>query len=135
RYASKVIGSLMTGCTIYANQSPRPADADEAIDIARPAADFLLSISSAPAAAMEYFPPTYHGAKPTDRENDNFTMLISPAEAGQGYLNLYDVVPDSKYLNAARRIAETYGKRQLPSGTWPLKVGRRTDEPIAPNEL
>src|SRR5262245_51502802 len=40
RYASKVIGGLISGCALHAKQSPRPADADQAIQIARAAADF-----------------------------------------------------------------------------------------------
>ena len=45
RYASKVIGGLMTGCAMYATQSPRPADADHALEAGRRAAEFLLSVS------------------------------------------------------------------------------------------
>lgn len=135
RYASKVIGSVMSASAMYASQSPRPADADEALAVGRGAADFLLSIRAAPGSRLEYFPPTYHGAKPTERENDNYTMLMSPAEAGQGFLDLYDVTRDERYLDAAKRIASTYAKLQLASGTWPLKVDNRTGEPIAPVDL
>src|SRR5687768_12758386 len=52
RYASKVIGSLVSGCAMHASPSPRPDDADEAIDIGRRAADFLISISHAPGTAL-----------------------------------------------------------------------------------
>jgi hypothetical protein len=135
RYAAKVIGSLVSGCAMYARESPRPADADDAIAIGRSAADFLLSISGPSGSKLEHFPPTYHNAKPTDRENDNWTMLMSPAEAGQGYLDLYDVTNDPRYLDGAKRIARTYSKLQLPSGTWPFKVDNRTFEPLAPIEL
>ena len=135
RYSSKIIGSLLTGCSIYARQSPRPPGADEAIQIGRAAADFLISISGPPGAALESLPPTYHGAKPTERENDNWTMMMTPAEAGQGYLDLYDVTKDRKYRDAARRIAAGYAKLQLPSGTWYLKVDNRTGEPLAPIDL
>ena len=131
RYSAKLIGSLLTGCSLYATQTPRPADADDALEIGRRAADYLLSISGPAGTPLEYCPPTYHDAKPTERENDHWTMLISPAEAGQGYLDLHDVTPDAKYLRAAERIATTYGKLQLPSGTWPLKVDNRTGQPIA----
>jgi hypothetical protein len=135
RYASKVLGALMTASALYAGQSPRPADADRALEIGRRVADFLLEISCPAGSPLEYFPPTYHAARPTERENDNWTMLISPAEAGEGYLNLHDATHDPKYLAAARRIADTYRKTQLPSGTWHLKVDNRTGKPIVENEL
>jgi maltose/maltodextrin transport system substrate-binding protein len=135
RYASKINGSLISGCAMYASQAPRPDDADDAIDIGRRAADYLISISSPAGAPLKHFPPTYHGAKPTERENDNWTMLMTPAEAGQGYLDLYDATHDDKYLQAAGRIAETYGKTQRDDGTWPLKVDNTTGKPIAEIEL
>jgi maltose/maltodextrin transport system substrate-binding protein len=135
RYASKIIGALVSGCAMHASESPRPADADQSIKIARAAADYLISISGKAGTRLEYFPPTYHNAAPTARENDNWTMLISPAEACQGYLDLYDVTHDDKYLDAAQRIARTYAKLQLPSGTWHLKVDNRTNEPLAPIDL
>jgi maltose/maltodextrin transport system substrate-binding protein len=135
RYASKMIGSLASGCAMYAAQTPRPSDAEEAIAIGRAAADFLIGISAPAGARLEFFPPTYHGAKPTERENDNWTMLMSPAEAAMGYLDLYDVTRDARYLDAATRIAATYGKFQRESGTWPLKVDNRTGEPLAAIEL
>ena len=135
RYASKVIGSLVSGCAMYANQSPRPNDADAAIETGRRAADFLISISHPPGTPLEHFPPTYHGAKPTERENDEWTMLMTPAEAGQGYLDLYDATRDEKYLQAAVRIADTYRKTQRDTGTWPLKVDNRSGEPVAPIDL
>jgi maltose/maltodextrin transport system substrate-binding protein len=136
RYASKVIGGgVVSGCALYAAQTPRPADADDALATARRAADFLIALSAAPGTPLEFFPPTYHDAKPTERENDAWTMLMSPAEAGQSYLDLYDVTHDRTYLDAAARIAGTYGKLQLESGTWPLKVDNQTGRPIAEVEL
>ena len=135
RYASKVIGSLMSGCAMYASRTPRPADADDVLAVGAKAADFLISISAPTGTPLEFFPPTYHDAKPTERENDNWTMLMSPAEVGQGYLDLYAATGDTRYFDAAKRIAATYGKSQLPSGTWHLKVDNRTGEPIAPIEL
>jgi maltose/maltodextrin transport system substrate-binding protein len=135
RYASKIIGSLMSGCAMYATEATRPTDAKEAIAIARRAADFLILNSAPPKTPLEYFPPTYHGATPTDRENDNWTMMMTPAEAGQGYLDLYNVTQDAKYLQAARRIAATYTKLQDRAGTWPLKVDNRTGAPLTSIEL
>ena len=135
RYASKLIGAVMSAASLYATQSPRPADAEAALEIGRRAADFLLGISASAGTPLEFFPPTYHGVQPGERENDNWAMLISPAEAGQGYLDLYETTGDRKYLEAAKRIAATYRKLQLSNGTWHLKVDNRTGKPVAENEL
>jgi maltose/maltodextrin transport system substrate-binding protein len=135
RYASKTFSAVMSAASMYARRQPRPSDADDILAIGRAAGDYLITISKPAGEPLEFFPPTYHNATPTQRENDNWTMLISPAEAGQGYLDLYDVTQDKKYLDAAKRIAATYAKTQLPGGTWHLKVDNRTGEPIAPIEL
>src|SRR5262249_30795180 len=102
RYASKLIGAVMSASALYVNLSPRPADAEEAVEVGRHAGDFLLSLSGPAGSPLENFPPTYHGVKPGDRENEDWTMLISPAEASQGYLDLYDVTYDRKYFEAAK---------------------------------
>src|SRR5205823_5946110 len=115
--------------------TPRPPDADDALKIGARAADFLLSISYAPGAPLEYFPPTYKNNTPEDKEHEDQTMLISAAEVGQGYLNLYDVTHDEKYLTAVKHIADTYQKLQLPTGTWYLKIDVQTTKPIADIEL
>jgi hypothetical protein len=135
RYAAKLMGSLLTACARYAGQTPRPADAAEALAIGGRIADFLIGISGPPGTPLEYCPPTYHGAKPTERENDQWTMLISPAEAGQGYLDLHEATREPRFLEAARRIAVTYGKLQRPDGTWDLKVDNRTGHSLATIDL
>src|ERR1051325_326658 len=100
RYSSKLISAVMTASALYATQSPRPADAGEALEIGRRAADFLLGLSAPADAPLEFFPPTYHGVQAGERENDNWTMLISPAAAGQGYLNLYKATHERNNLEA-----------------------------------
>lgn len=123
RYSSKIISSILTACAL--DGSP------EAHEIARRAADYLLSITCKADTPLAGFPPTYHNAKPTERENDNWTLLFSPAEAGHGYLDLYNATHDEKYLTAATTIADGYARLQLPTGTWPLKVDNRTGKPIS----
>jgi hypothetical protein len=136
RYASKIIGGgVISGCSLYVQLKPRPKDADVAIEIARRAADYLSSISAPADSPLAFMPPTYHDAKPTERENDQWTMMMTPAEAGEAYLDLCDASSDHKYLDAAQRIAASYAKLQLPSGTWYLKVDNTTGKPVAPNLL
>ena len=60
-------------------------------------------------------------------------MMHYPADAALAYLELYDTTHDDKYLQAARRIAATYRKTQLPSGVWPLMAKVKTGEAIGPN--
>ena len=60
-------------------------------------------------------------------------MLIYPASAGQVYLDLFNTTGESKYFNAALRIAETYRKIQLQNGTWHLMVYLENGEPVTGN--
>jgi maltose/maltodextrin transport system substrate-binding protein len=135
RYSAKLIAAVMSAGPMYARQMPRPHDADDAIAISRRAADYLISISTAPGTRLENFPPTYHNIAPEDRENENQTMLISGAEAGGGYLDLFDATGDRKYSDAAVHIADTYARLQRADGTWPLKVDNRTAESVAEIDL
>ncbi|MGI8906738.1 MAG: hypothetical protein ACR2IE_09645 [Candidatus Sumerlaeaceae bacterium] len=135
RYSSKVIGSLLTATALYVTQKPRPADADQALKIGSRAADYLISCSLPLGSPLAHCPPTYNRAPTTERENDNWSMLISPAEAGNGFLNLYEVTTEPRYLAAARHCADAYQRTQLTSGTWWLKIDNRTGKPLAPIEL
>jgi len=127
RYAAKIIPAVLSAAAFTGTT--------EDLETGTRAADYLISISMPAGTPLEYFPPTYHNARPTDRENDNFDMLMTPAESGEGYLDLYDATHEQKYLTAATRIADTYAKTQLPNGTWHLKVDNRTGEPIVPYDL
>jgi maltose/maltodextrin transport system substrate-binding protein len=135
RYASKVLASVLTAGSLYAQQQPPPADAAQALKIARAAADYLIRRSLPDGSPLAGCPPTYDHAKPTERENDGWSMMISPAEAGQAFLNLYDATHDQKYLDAARRCADAYQRTQLASGTWHLKIDNATGAALAPVEL
>ena len=46
--------------------------------------------------------------------------------AGTAFLDLYAVTKDSTWLDAARHIADTLKKTQLPEGRWPFRVVPRT---------
>jgi hypothetical protein len=41
---------------------------------------------------------------------------------GKAYLSLYDVTKDERYLDGAKKIAETLAKKQGEDGTWPFRV-------------
>lgn len=120
-YPSKIIGSVIGSMVSYSKLSP--SDSIDAVTIARNAANYLISISEPQGAPLEYFPPTYIGeAAYTSKKYKGQFMIIYPAEAASHYLDLFDLTHDSAYFNAALRIAGTYTKLQLPSGTWKLKL-------------
>ncbi|MEI6914045.1 MAG: family 43 glycosylhydrolase, partial [Armatimonadota bacterium] len=121
-YPSKVIGAVVSGAAAYAQLKPRPRDTDEVLRIGRAAADYLIACSLPEGSPLEHFPLTYQGKQGANvkHADENRIMMIYPAEAGQAYLDLYDVVKDRKYLDAARSIANTYVKTQLPNGAWHL---------------
>jgi len=54
-------------------------------------------------------------------------------DAGNAFLDLYDYSGDEKYLEAAKKIADTYLKRQLDNGSWYQFVNHETGEPTAEN--
>src|SRR5262249_55667448 len=128
RYAAKIIGGgVGRGCAL--DGTP------EGVALAREAGGFLIGGSMPGDLPLAFMPPPHLNHPTPERENDRWTMMMTPAEAGEAYLDLCDVTSDRKYLDAARRIAQTYRKRQLPTGTWHLKVDNQTGEPIAPNLL
>jgi hypothetical protein len=55
-------------------------------------------------------------------------MTDKPAILGLAYLRLYRTTQNPMYLDAARKIAETLAKTQLPAGNWPFRVNPRTGE-------
>jgi hypothetical protein len=119
-YPSKIIGAVIGNMVAYSKLSP--SDAGTALTIAKNAANYLISISEPQGAPLEYFPPTYMGEANTSKKYKGQVMVIYPAEVAANYLNLFDVTHDSVYFDAALRIAGTYVKLQLPSGTWKLKL-------------
>lgn len=122
-YPSKIVGSIIQAMTIYSRLSER--ESEDAVQMARNAAKYLLSISFPPGSVLEFFPPTYldrtKGRAIARRLKDQ-VMMFYPAIVGSAYLDLYDVTGDKEYLEASIKIAETYSKTQLPEGSWPLMV-------------
>jgi hypothetical protein len=129
-YPSKIIGAVISGAAVYAHLEPRPEDSDKVIEIGKKAADYLISYHQASGTPYEHFPPTYQGKQWVKHANENVLMMIYPAEAAEAYLDLYDVVNDRKYLDAAKQVAGTYVKTQLPNGAWYLFVDVKTGQPV-----
>ncbi len=133
RYPSKIISAVIGGMTMYAALSPRREEADDALQIARSAAEYLIRVSEPAGAPLEFLPPTYAGRELAGGDNKGQMMLNFAATVGHCYLDLYDATKEGEFFEAARRIADTYKKLQLPSGSWPLKVKVETGEPTTEN--
>lgn len=140
-YPSKTIASILRAMICYAKLEP--GNAENAMKLARRAADYLLSISFGADHPLAYLPPTY-SFKGLDAEAVNKVapaawgcqgtmMMIYPVAAGLGYLALADATGDEKYFNAALRIAEYYQKTVLPCGSWYLLYDCETGKPLTNN--
>ena len=133
-YPSKIVGSIIQAMCMYAGLTTK--DREMAIRMAGNAASYLLSISFPAGSALEYFPPTYQERKLSThvaRKKKDQLMMFYPALVGDAYLDLYDITGLEKYLQASVRIAQTYAKTQLTSGTWPMMVWIESGEAVAKN--
>jgi maltose/maltodextrin transport system substrate-binding protein len=139
RYPSKIVGSAAAALAIYASQTPPPADAAEALQASRRAADYLLSLSFPESDARAFHPPLYHPTMFHDRlkghMDANHYMTFGGVETGMYSLDVHAATKDAKDLDAAVRIAGTYAKRQLPDGSWLMFVDPKDGSPVADNIL
>ncbi len=109
-WVTKHVSAGVSGMVYLAKHSSDAREKEEALTMARNAADFLISISFPEGQGLAHIPPMSFGPK--------WVKMHTPCLAGHAYLNLYDACKDGKHLLAAKRIAEVYKKLQLPSGTW-----------------
>jgi len=130
-YPSKIVGAVIGSMLVYHKLSP--TEGKDALIIAQRAANYLISVSDPAGAPLEYFPPTYRGEARTAREYKGQFMMIYPAEVAVNYLDLFDITHDPVFFRAATKIASTYLKLQLPSGTWKLKL-RENGKPVNDND-
>lgn len=119
-YPSKVISAISEGMLVYREAAPE--NAEKALEIAINAANYLMKISEPANALLAHFPPTYQGSARTAKPYQGQFMTIYPAKTALIYLDLFDVTQDARFKDEAIRIAETFVKLQLPSGTWKLKL-------------
>lgn len=122
-YPSKVIGSVVDAMLLYNKYFPAN---DSSLVIARKAADYLIAKAEPKGSQLEYFTQTYEGVQLAANVYGNEILMSEPAWTGTTFLNLYDKTKDKKYFTAAINIANTYIKNQLPSGTWYIRVNKKT---------
>ena len=134
-YPTKMHSGLIKAMVRYAKAVP--AHAEDAMKVARNAADYLISISEGEGRPLAGFPPTYEANEEYRKckagKYAGQTMLTYPQEAGSAYLELYEASGEAKYLSAARAIADRYLALQGADGTWPLKLYLKDGSPVVPN--
>ena len=129
-YPNKIIGSLVSVEAQIARNIP--ALREEALLIARNAAQFLIDQSRPEGDPLAFFPPTYYGDKAASSRDWNIgkTMTMDACYSGNAFLDLYDVTGDKLYYERALRIADTFAHIQRADGSFPIKVDFATGEPV-----
>lgn len=129
-YANKIIGNTVAVEAKLARFYPEYAD--EAIRIAKNAAQFLIDQSRPEGDPLEFFPPTYYGGLVASAKawNQGKVMTMDPCYVANAFLDLYDVTKDEFYKDRALKIAGTYAKIQYEDGSFPIKLMFETGEPV-----
>ncbi len=129
-YPCKIIGATVRVECLVAKLLP--ARKDEALEIARNAAQFLIDMSRPEGDPLAFFPPTYYLDKEASKKewNKGKTMTLEAASAGHAFLDLYDLTGEKPWLERAVAIGRTYVKLQREDGSLPIKVDFITGEPV-----
>ena len=129
-YPCKIIGAVIKTEVLLAELLPHYRE--NAIAIARGAAQFLIDQSRKADEPLAYFPPTYYKNLIHSKEvwNQGKTMALEAASAGEAFLDLYNATGEEKYLNHALGIADTYLRLQCEDGSWHIKYDFATGEPV-----
>ncbi len=140
-YPAKMISGILLAMVDFAAMSPE--NAQDALLLARRAADYLLSISFPTGHPLAGLPPTYsfdgldadevNKVAPAAKDCVDTTMMIYPVYAGIAYLALAKATGDDKYLNAALTIADFYKENRHPAGSWYLLYDTNTGKPLKDN--
>ena len=140
-YPAKMNASIILAMVNYVNLSPE--NRDNALRIARKAADYLISISFPAGHPLEGLPPTYsfdgldaavvNEVAPAAKDCVGTTMMIYPVAAGIAYLALYGATNEARYYDAALAIADFYKRHLHPAGSWHLLYDCATGKPLKDN--
>ena len=132
-YPAKIHSALIRAGVDFAVRCP--ARRDEAMALARVAAEYMQKVSCGKDGPCAGFPPTYEGDSRVCTAYAGQIMMIYPADAGKAYLTLAKATGERRWADAAKLIGETYLKLQGRDGTWPLKVWAKTGRASIPNRL
>lgn len=129
-YANKIIGKTVSVEALLGSHFPEYRE--DAIAIAKGAAQFLIDQSRPEGEPLAFFPPTYYGGLIASKKeaNKGKVMTTDPCYAANGFLDLFDVTGDSLYWRHAVGIADTYVHIQRPDGSMPIKMDIATGEPV-----
>lgn len=136
-HPTKIMGAVAVGMIHYVKYFPDTDDADQALKMAKMAADFLLSMVEPVGRPLEYWPPTYWDGVPRGEHpvfHDEI-MTNYPAEGAMMFLDMYDFAKEQKYFDEAVRIANTYMKSQEEDGTWPQIFNANTGKTASQSRL
>lgn len=136
-HPTKIMGAVAQGMIHYAKIFPEEEDSDQALKMAGMAANFLLSMVEPKGSPLEFWPPTFwdgvhRGNHPVYH---NEIMTNYPADGAMVFWDMFKFTHDEKYVEAARRIADTYLKTQNEEGTWPQLLNTETGEAVGEHKL
>jgi len=136
-YVSKMMAALVKGMVRYGDLAPERRAT--AFAVARAAADHLIAKSEPADAPLAFFPPTYDGrGEKGNNAGERYrgqVMLIYPATVARAFLDLAKATGETRYREAAERIAATYLKLQGEDGTWFLKMTAADGKGVGANRL
>ncbi|MFA6402262.1 MAG: hypothetical protein WCX31_11665 [Salinivirgaceae bacterium] len=127
-YSALEVGSVVNAMILFNKYFPQN---DTSLLIAVKAANYLIDNSEPQGTPLEFFPKVYEGTGMYAGKFKEEVIMTEPASTGMSFLALFDKTGEKKYLNAALRIADTYLKTQLPSGTWYIRINKETGKPAA----
>lgn len=130
-YANKIIGNTISAEILVAKLFPEYRE--DALRIARNAAQFLIDHSRPEGEKLAFFPPTYYGNLVASKRNQGLTMTMDACYAANAFLDIYDMTKEDIYLQQALKIINTYSKLQDNNGMIPIKVKFETGEAVNPN--
>ncbi|HBY52981.1 MAG TPA: hypothetical protein DEH15_11125 [Marinilabiliales bacterium] len=127
-YSALEVGSVVNGMLLYNRHYPRN---DTSISIACKAADYIILNAEPEGSPLAFFPKVYEGTNMFAGNYKGEIIMTEPASTGLSFLALYDRTGEMKYLNYAVRIADTYSKTQLESGTWYIRIYKENGIPAS----
>ena len=143
-YPAKMLARVVTGMVELSKV--RPDLRDRALAVAEKGADWMIAHSIAAPSPLAGFPVTYdhhpEAAKvePTacariSKERVGISMNIYPGYMGLAYVTLYEADGKTKYLDAAKVIADRYLALQGADGTWHLNQRIADGSPVGNNRV
>lgn len=129
-YPCKIIGATIRNECLVARLLPDRRE--EALQIARNAAQFLVDQSRPEGDPLAFFPPTYYKDLEASRRdwNQGKTMVLEALSAAQAFMDLFDATGEQGWYDRALAITRTYAKLQREDGSLPVKADFVTGEPV-----